>query len=642
MTTTARPRGAQTSGRSWPLKALGVFLLLVLVVYALIFFTGDRKAEPKLGIDLEGGTRITLVPQGEEPTQEQLNQARTILQNRVNGMGVSGADVVADGNTLVITVPGDDAGQARAVGQTSQLVFRPVAQPQMPDMAALPQTFTDIAERWVEADVISPEDAKTSADQLSAQLKQLGGEEIKAPEINAEPKPEPANSLEATERRQQTTEMLRKDRQSEDPTTQLAAMALIKCDGSVDPLAGTDDPAKPLVSCDASSGAPYLLAPSPELVGDNPDGERLTGAQIDTDRPIEGGLDSQTGQMQVGFAFGGAGADPWARLTQEYQQKQVAITLDSQIISAPRIQSPTPAGSATAITGDFSQKEAQDLANNLKYGALPLSFAGEDGQPGGTAETVPASLGEASLKAGLVAGLVGLAMIAVFVFAYYRLYGLISLFTLVCSGALVYGSLVLLGRWIGYSLDLSGIAGLVIGIGATADSFVVIYERIKDEVRDGHTFRSATHRGWHRARQTIVTGNMVTLIASVVIYFLAVGEVKGFAFTLGMTTVFDLVVTFLVTAPIMLLCSRKPFWARPAVNGMGKVFRLAADRRKAAATVNTPATGTATATTATATETADAGEAGRRQAGTATAVSQHTDADGDAPAQGAEPEDKEN
>ena len=185
MTTTARPRGAQTSGRSWPLKALGVFLLLVLVVYALIFFTGDRKAEPKLGIDLEGGTRITLVPQGEEPTQEQLNQARTILQNRVNGMGVSGADVVADGNTLVITVPGDDAGQARAVGQTSQLVFRPVAQPQMPDMAALPQTFTDIAERWVEADVISPEDAKTSADQLSAQLKQLGGEEIKAPEINA-------------------------------------------------------------------------------------------------------------------------------------------------------------------------------------------------------------------------------------------------------------------------------------------------------------------------------------------------------------------------------------------------------------------------------------------------------------------------
>ena len=150
--------------------------------------------------------------------------------------------------------------------------------------------------------------------------------------------------------------------------------------------------------------------------------------------------------------------------------------------------------------------------------------------------TVPPSLGQASLKAGLYAGLVGLAMVAIFVFAYYRLFGLISLVTLAAAGLLVYGMLVLLGRWIGYSLDLSGIAGLVIGIGTTADSFIVIYERIKDQVRHGKTFRSATASGWERAKETVITGNMVTLIGAVIIYFLAVGDVKGFAFTMGLTT----------------------------------------------------------------------------------------------------------
>lgn len=173
----------------------------------------------------------------------------------------------------------------------------------------------------------------------------------------------------------------------------------------------------------------------------------------------------------------------------------------------------------------------------------------------------------------------GLILVALFVFAYYRLYGLISLASLVAAGALVYGTLVLLGRWIGYSLDLSGIAGLVIGIGATADSFIVIYERIKDEVRKGKTFRSATASGWQRAKDTVITGNMVTLIGAVIIYFLAVGDVKGFAFTMGLTTVFDLVVTFLVTAPLLIIASRSGFWSKPSVNGMGKAFKTAEARR---------------------------------------------------------------
>lgn len=605
VTTRREKAGSQ---RAWPKRALALFALIVAVVWALVFFTGDRQASPKLGIDLQGGTRVTLVPQGQEPTQDQLSQARTILENRVNGMGVAGASVVTDGNTLVITVPGEDTSEARAVGQTSQLLFRPVATPANPDMAALGGALGEMANRWVELGIITTEQAEDSIttviDAVNNQQPE-GTDPVEAPEVTATPLPEPANSIESTERRQEITEQLRTDRQSTDPTVQAAASTLLRCDAPTDPLAGTDDAALPLVTCEPGTGQVYLLDPAPLLSGiTDEDGPRLTGNEIDTDRPITGGFNPDSGQMEINFAFktdgANSGSQTWADLTRDYLQQQVAITLDSRVISAPVIQSATPFGSATSITGNFTQESAAELANNLRYGALPLSFAGEDGEPGGTAQSVPASLGVASLQAGLIAGVVGLILVAIFVFAYYRLFGFISLITLFTAGLLVYGSLILLGRWIGYSLDLSGVAGLIIGIGTTADSFVVFYERVKDEVREGRTFRSAAQHGWERAKRTIVTGNMVTLIGAVVIYFLAVGEVKGFAFTLGLTTVFDLLVTFLVTAPLMLLAARKPFFAKPSVNGMGKVFELAArNRREAAAAPTSTGSTASTAVTAT-------------------------------------------
>ncbi|GAB2498474.1 preprotein translocase subunit SecD [Corynebacterium atrinae] len=590
MSASSRLASSGSSQRTWPKRAIALFVLILAVVYALVFFTGDRQATPKLGIDLQGGTRVTLVPQGDEPSQEQLSQARVILENRVNGMGVTGASVVTDGNTLVITVPGEDTSEARAVGQTSQLLFRPVAQPGAPDVAALPGVLGEMANEWVKLGVITKEQADESVSVLINAINTQQAEgtaAIEAPQITATPLPEPANSIEATERRQQVTEQLRADRQSTDPTVQAAASTLLRCDAASDPISGTDDPALPFVTCEAASGQVYLLDPAPLLAGvEDPTGPRLTGNEINTNDPIFGGFNPQTGQMEINFSFKTddtpSGSETWAQLTNAYLQRQIAITLDSRVISAPVIQSATPFGSATSITGQFTQQEAQDLANNLRYGALPLSFAGEDGEPGGTAQSVPASLGAASLQAGLIAGVVGLVLVAIFVFAYYRVFGLISLATLFTAGLLVYGSLILLGRWIGYSLDLSGVAGLIIGIGTTADSFVVFYERVKDEVREGRTFRSAMQRGWDRAKRTIVTGNMVTLIGAVVIYFLAVGEVKGFAFTLGLTTVFDLLTTFLITAPLMLLAARKPFFAKPSVNGMGKVFDLAETHRREA------------------------------------------------------------
>ncbi|HAT1503481.1 TPA: protein translocase subunit SecD [Corynebacterium striatum] len=580
--------------RQWPKRAIALFALIVVAIYALIFLTGARQGTPKLGIDLQGGSRVTLVPQGEEPTQDQLQQARNILEQRVNGMGVSGSEVVINGSTLVITVPGEDASQAQAVGQTSQLLFRPVAQQPMPDMNKLNDTLLDMANRWVEYRVLSVEEANASLKQVhdaikkaveqSGEKKDKKSEDSQAPTVTAKPKKEPSNSLEKADFRDEMTAMLRKDRQSDDPTTISAAAALLKCDADSDPLAGTDDPAKQFVACDFANKTPYLLAPAPLLEGiKDPNGTRLTGNEIDTNKPINGGLNPQTGQMEISFAFktgdGPNGSETWSKVTQQNLKKQVAITLDSAVISAPVIQGATPVGSATSITGDFSQEEATSLANNLKYGALPLSFTGSNGEPGGTVETVPPSLGKAALKAGLIAGIVGFILVVLYSLYYFRALAGVSLITLVASGILTYGALVLLGRWIGYSLDLSGIAGLVIGVGATADSFVVYYERIKDELLEGRTFRSATTKAWERSRATIVTGNAVTLIGAVIVYFLAIGEVKGFAFTMGLTTAFDLVVSFLIMAPLMQLIGARPAAAKPSMNGLGGIYALVEERR---------------------------------------------------------------
>ncbi|MEJ5919750.1 MULTISPECIES: protein translocase subunit SecD [unclassified Corynebacterium] len=591
---------------SWPKWLLALFVLILAITYSLVFFTGNREATPKLGIDLQGGTRVTLVPQGEQPTADQLNQARTILENRVNGMGVTGAQVVADGDTLVITVPGEDSQEARALGQTSQLFFRPVLEnPGTPDQNKLEGIFTDMASQWVEVGLLTPEEANKRVGDFYSEVKkgsqaaidqfkqQNPGQPVpaelnvnvgEAPKIDAKAPETPSNSLEAADLRTKVRDVLLESRQTEDPTEQVAAAALMQCgqnDGT-DALQGADDPAKPLVTCSPDGQGAIILAPAPELVGQEgkPDAERLSGNQIDTDAPINGGFDQQSGEVQVSFSFksnkGEAGGRTWTKLTEENLQKQVAIVLDSQVISAPVIQEATGVGQATRITGDFTIDEAQTLANNLRYGALPLSFAGEDGEPGGTATTIPATLGSASLQAGLIAGLVGILLIIVYAVALYRGLGAISIISLAAAGAMIYGLLVLLGRWIGYSLDLAGIAGIIISIGTTADSFIVFFERIKDEIRNGRTFRSAVPHAWRNARRTILAGNFVSVIAAVVLYILAVGDVRGFAFTLGLSTAFDIITAFLVTAPLVILATRKfPGLAKPSMNGFGGIMKIA-------------------------------------------------------------------
>lgn len=515
-----------SKGTGHPLRLLGVYAVLLAVIYALVFFTGDKSPEPKLGIDLQGGTRVTLTartPDGSKPSKDSLQQAQQIIESRVNGLGVAGSEVVIDGDNLVITVPGEDGQQAKALATTAKLYIRPVLN--------------------------------------SGQARPGGG--IEQQPGGETPPGQPGSVQTPQQRTQQEIAQAKAQRQSTDPQVLQQAMQTLDC-GKPDPLAGNDDPNLPLVTCSTDGTEVYLL-----------DKSRIDGQDI---KDASSSLNQQS-QWAVDLTF--KNADAWAKLTQDYLQKQVAFTLDSKVLSAPVVQQGPQLGGTTQITGRFNASSAKELANSLKYGSLPLSFATSE------AETVSATLGLASLRAGLIAGAIGLIAVLLYCLLYYRMLGFLAGFSLVAAGIAVYGIIVLLGRWINFTLDLAGIAGLIIGIGMTADSFVVFFERIKDEMREGRSFRSAVPRGWARAQRTNLSGKTVSLIASVVLYILAAGQVKGFAFTLGLTTVLDVIVLYLVTSPLMMLASRSPFWAKPSVNGLGAVAQIARERKAAGTLVGT-------------------------------------------------------
>ncbi|NMH90959.1 protein translocase subunit SecD, partial [Pseudonocardia bannensis] len=361
----------------------------------------------------------------------------------------------------------------------------------------------------------------------------------------------------------------RETRQSTDPAVQQQALLALDCSAN-DPLRGYDDPTRPLVACDQDGTAKYVLGPA-----------FLEGTQIDS-------ASAQQNQQGAGYVvsltFKSEGAAIWGEYTSQNVGKNAAFVLDGEVVSAPTINSAIYG--PTEISGQFSQAEAQDLAGVLRYGSLPLSFESSE------AETVSATLGLASLEAGLIAGAVGLALVFVYCLVYYRVLGVLTILSLLLSGLVVYAVLVLLGRWIGFTLDLAGVAGFIVAIGITADSFVIFFERLKDEMREGRSFRSAVPRGWVRARRTILSADAVSFLASAVLYILAVGQVKGFAFTLGLSTVLDLIVVFLVTHPLVAMASNSRVFGSPAWSGLGPVAKIGAERRRAtvAASASTAST----------------------------------------------------
>ncbi len=523
---------APPAGQIRPGRYLVTFVFILLGLYALVFFTGSGKPAPELGIDLQGGTRVTLTartPNGQPPSPESLKQARQIIEQRVNGLGVSGSEVTIDGRNLIITVPGKEGEQAKRLGQTAELNLRKVEQ-MVPAGTPAPEPKS------------GSQPAGTAPQAAGAAAQQPSGDDVTRAE-----KIEQAKQL----------------RQSTDPTVQKMALQKLNCKAP-DPLRGNADPNKPLVTCSKDGTKKFVLGPV-----------FLQGDQIKTASAVP--PNQQNPGWTVNLVFKSGGAQKWADFTSKNVGQQAAFVLDTQVVSAPQIQQPLLGGDAL-ISGNFNQESATNLANTLKYGALPLAFDQS------SAETVSPTLGIASLEAALLAGGLGLLLVAVYCLFYYRLLGLLTILSLALSGLVVYGVLVLFGRWVGFTLDLPGMAGFIIAIGITADSFIVFFERLKDEIREGRTFRSAVPRSWERARRTILSADAVSFLAAAVLYVLAVGQVKGFAFTLGMSTVLDLVVVFLVTHPLVALASRSKFLSKPSLSGLGAVQRMGerarAERRR--------------------------------------------------------------
>ncbi len=569
-----------------------------------MFLTGDKRAAPKLGIDLQGGTRVTLTartPDGSAPSREALAQAQQIISARVNGLGVSGSEVVVDGDNLVITVPGNDGNEARNLGQTARLYIRPVLN-SMPAQAAQPKPPPQAPAGTPPGAAPGPGGpapgqppppgqpapgapagpSGPAPGQPPAQPRPYPQEPPPTPSPAPSPAPAPAPGSNVPapapaapagqpappDPRKELAERIADEkgwRQNTRQGIQFLALQFqaTQCDKD-DILAGNDDPNLPLVTCSTDHKVAYLLGPS-----------IISGDQIEN---ATSGMNQRGIGYVVDLQFKPAAANTWADFTAAHVGTQTAFALDSQVVSAPMIQEAIPGGRTQITGGDppFTASTARQLANVLKYGSLPLSFESSE------AQTVSATLGLTSLRAGLIAGAIGLILVLLYSLVYYRVLGLLTALSLSASGAMVFAILVLLGRYINYTLDLAGIAGLIIGIGTTADSFVVFFERIKDEIREGRSFRSAVPRGWVRARKTIVSGNAVTFLAAAVLYFLAIGQVKGFAFTLGLTTILDLVVVFLVTWPLLYLASKSTTLAKPAYNGLGAVQQVARERRAAA------------------------------------------------------------
>lgn len=582
-----------------PYRYLALFLVMLVGVYLLIFLTGNKEAKPKLGIDLQGGTRVTLTartPDGSKPTRDALNQAQEIIDARVNGLGVSGSEVVIDGDNLVITVPGNDSSEARNLGQTARLYIRPVIGQPIP-VEAIKNPPKPAGAPGAPGGPPPPPGAPGAPPPPPPPPPGEAPPPPPAPPAPPAPQPRPY-PLEPTppapppppgqpappappgapgqptppgppDPRKDLAARIKfeKDlRQSSNQNLLLLAVQFMagQC-GQEDVLAGNDDPNLPLVTCSQDKKYVYIL-----------DKSIIAGDQIKT---ATSGMDQQSGAYVVDLEFKDEAAKTWGDFTAANIGTQTAFTLDSQVVSAPQIREAIPGGRTQISGGDppFTMESAKTLANVLKYGSLPLSFESSE------AETVSATLGLTSLRAGLIAGAIGVGMVLLYALAYYRVLGFLTLLSLVASGAMVYGILVLLGRYINYTLDLAGIAGLIIGIGTTADSFVVFFERMKDEIREGRSFRSAVPRSWVRARKTILSGSAVSFLAAAVLYFLAVGQVKGFAFTLGLTTILDVVVVFLVTWPLMYIASGSPILAKPSVNGLGAVQQVARERRAAVA-----------------------------------------------------------
>ena len=530
---------ATTTGH--PGRTLIVLAVLVVGLITLMAVSGTWI--PKLGLDLRGGTTITLTATNTTGTgtvdPNSLQLAKTIIQSRVDSLGVGESEVTTAGdNQIIVTVPNVQQDElVRLVGQTAVLRFRAVHAAEQ----VLPPQPTPAA-------TAAPSDEPTAG---ASETAQPPAEEPSTP-ASTEPsgtgnnKPLPA--LPTAPPVPLDKACVPPDGKGIPPDQALewqpseacqAAFAEFTCETKVTEVADQG-----LFACNQEKNEKYLLGPT--LI----EGNQLTTAVA--------GIPQNNVNWVVNLEFNSEGATAFEQATREISQKsepqnRFAIVLDGVSISAPSVNEAIPGGRAE-ISGNFTQKSATELANVLKYGALPLAFDVSE------VSNVSATLGGEQLRAGIIAGIIGLALVIGYCFWYYRGLGIVVVASLGIAGILTYACVVLLGSSVGFALNLAGIAGIIVAIGITADSFVIFFERIRDEVREGRSLRTAVETGWRRARQTILIADTVSLLSALVLFVLAIGSVKGFAFTLGLTTLIDVVVVFLFTKPLMTLLARTKFF----------------------------------------------------------------------------------
>ena len=504
-------RSSRTGSQTHPGRLLLIMALITAAVAAWAFWPGQDNAV-RLGLDLRGGTQVILQPkavqEGASITDDQLAQTVAIIRQRVDGVGVAEAEVTVqgsgDGAAIVVSVP--DVSQERLVelvGRTALLDFRPV----WTILGPAPASLDDTA---------APAPAPTGDDTAtSAQIVQAADN---TPEFQAE-------------------------------------VAALDCLDPVNQAGGSpDDPELWLGTCDTDGAAKYSLQPA-FIQGTN-----VTDAVAQL--PAQG-----VGGWVVSLTFDSEGARALATASQELYAlpdcapggaspcNAFAIVLDGVVVSAPRFNEPIIGGQAQ-IEGDFTATEAQDLANVLSYGALPVTLDVVE------VTSVSPTVGSDQLRAGLIAGAIGALLIVIFFLIYYRVLGIVAVLSLVLAGGLTYFLFVALGKSVGFTLTLAGVAGAIVSIGITADSFIIYYERIRDALREGKSMRQAAEVGWTATRRTILAADFVTLLAAVVLYIVSVGNVRGFAFTLGLITVVDLLVAFLFTYPLTVLVCRSSWMQR--------------------------------------------------------------------------------
>jgi len=558
------------SGKKSPWRALvGLLVIIVLGAGALVTgtLTSDAGWTPKLAVDLEGGTQVILTPKNTEGagareiTADDIGEAINIIRQRVDASGVAEAEISTLGsNNIVVTIPGEsDPETLDLIRQSATMRFRPVLMRGAPKAISssdfeTPQSGAQSGAQSGESEQ-SGEAVQSGESTQSGETAQSGGanmfdglssEEIATAlvdptgtgEISDEPETTPSDNSDNA----WVTPKVLFDFYTLDCTDAETAVS----------TRGDDDPKKPFVTCSSDGFEKYVLGPV------DVEGRNLTTASAGM---IYNQTGQSTGKWGVNLEFDAEGTKAFAEASKRLYDFQTtdptrnafAAVLDGLVISAPTMNQPIPDGKAQ-ISGNFNAQSASALASQLSFGSLPLNFDVQNEQQ------ISATLGSEHLEKGILAGIVGLILVVLWMVWQYRGLALVSAGSLIMAAAITYFAITLLSWIMGYRLSLPGVAGLIVAVGITADSFIVYFERIRDEVRDGQHLSDAVESGWKRARRTVMISDAVNLIAAVVLYVLAVGGVQGFAFTLGLTTLIDLLVIFLFTHPVMSLLMRTRFF----------------------------------------------------------------------------------